>query len=433
MDDPVAVIGGGLAGLACAAQLARSGCAVELLDAGAELGGRAGTSEHEGFLLNQGAHALYPSSERLLAGLGVKAAGRHPKPGLVLRAGELIPSMFGPGAVLSRSPLNARERRAFLSSLAAVTLGDPAGSSGSSAAEWAGAHGHGPFMEDLLGGLMRLSTYCGDASALPAELGRGMLREAVRRPVRYLDGGWRQIVEALAARARAAGAVLHSGVRVSELRHGPEGGFVLAGAQEERRARAVVLAGLSPARAARLLRGAGGGLPQAIAAPRPVRAACLDIALSELPRPEAPFVLGLDEPLYLSAHSAWSQLTPGTGAVVHLLRYEGADPLSGDATLARLEALMDQVQPGWRERVVHRRFLPRMVVVHHLPAPGEGLALRPGVRDSAIPGVFLAGDWVGAEGWLAGASLRSGLAAAGAVLAAHSAPQPARTASPVAR
>ena len=134
-----------------------------------------------------------------------------------------------------------------------------------------------------------------------------------------------------------------------------------------------------------------------------------------------------------SAHSAWSQLTPGTGAVVHLLRYEGADPLSGDATLARLEALMDQVQPGWRERVVHRRFLPRMVVVHHLPAPGEGLALRPGVRDSAIPGVFLAGDWVGAEGWLAGASLRSGLAAAGAVLAAHSAPQPARTASPVAR
>jgi len=117
------------------------GLRVELLDAGAELGGRAGTSEHEGFLLNQGAHALYPSSERLLAGLGVKAAGRHPKPGLVLRAGELIPSMFGPGAVLSRSPLNARERRAFLSSLAAVTLGDPAGSSGSSAAEWAGAHG----------------------------------------------------------------------------------------------------------------------------------------------------------------------------------------------------------------------------------------------------------------------------------------------------
>jgi len=417
MDDSVLVVGGGLAGLACAVELSRAGRAVELLDAGGELGGRAGTSEHAGFMLNEGAHALYPSSERLLAGLGVKPAGGHPKPGLVSRGGELFPSMFGPGAVLGRGPLTARERRAFVGALASVALGDPRSSAGSDAGEWVEAHAGGPFVRDLLTGLMQLSTYCGDVSELPGEIGRMTLREAVRRPVRYLDGGWRQIVQALAARAREHGAQLRSGARVTELRTDGRGAVVLLSGGEERRAATVVLAGLSPARASGLLVGAGGALPASVDEPRAVRAACLDVALTELPRAGSAFVLGIDEPLYLSTHSRWSAVAPDRGAVIHLLRYEDGEPVSGDAALARLEALLDQAQPGWRDLVVHRRFAPRMVVVNHLPRPAEGLASRPRPTDTGLPGVFLAGDWVGPEGWLASASLHSGIAAAGAVLA----------------
>jgi len=56
----VIIIGGGLAGLTTAALLARSGKAVGLLEhSSREIGGRARTTDIEGFYFNQGPHALY--------------------------------------------------------------------------------------------------------------------------------------------------------------------------------------------------------------------------------------------------------------------------------------------------------------------------------------------------------------------------------------
>ena len=54
------------------------------------------------------------------------------------------------------------------------------------------------------------------------------------------------------------------------------------------------------------------------------------------------------------------------------------------------------------------RFLPRMTVANHLPSPRNGLTGRPPVIVPDSPGVFIAGDWVGAEGWLADCSITSG-------------------------
>jgi len=65
------------------------------------------------------------------------------------------------------------------------------------------------------------------------------------------------------------------------------------------------------------------------------------------------------------------------------------------------------------EHVVTSRFLARMVVASALPrAATGGLAGRPAVTDSGTDGVYVAGDWVGAVGWLADASLASGQTAA---------------------
>ncbi|RBP62191.1 phytoene desaturase [Brevibacterium sanguinis] len=50
----VVVIGGGIAGLASAALLAREGCSVDLVEARGELGGRAGVIEQEGFRFDTG-------------------------------------------------------------------------------------------------------------------------------------------------------------------------------------------------------------------------------------------------------------------------------------------------------------------------------------------------------------------------------------------
>jgi phytoene dehydrogenase-like protein len=46
--DETIVVGGGIAGLMCAAKLANAGRSVTVLEASATLGGRAGTREEEG-------------------------------------------------------------------------------------------------------------------------------------------------------------------------------------------------------------------------------------------------------------------------------------------------------------------------------------------------------------------------------------------------
>jgi len=70
------------------------------------------------------------------------------------------------------------------------------------------------------------------------------------------------------------------------------------------------------------------------------------------------------------------------------------------------------VQPGWRQFVVHRRFLPSMRVSNALVTPG---ATRP-TPATPVRGLYLAGDWVGAEGAMADAALSSARAAAKAIL-----------------
>jgi hypothetical protein len=85
---------------------------------------------------------------------------------------------------------------------------------------------------------------------------------------------------------------------------------------------------------------------------------------------------------------------------------------------ARLEALADAVQPGWRERLTLERYLARMTVVSQLPSPERGgLAGRPTVQVPDAPGLLLAGDWVDGEGLLADASVASGWEAAAAAAA----------------
>ena len=67
--------------------------------------------------------------------------------------------------------------------------------------------------------------------------------------------------------------------------------------------------------------------------------------------------------------------------------------------------------------LVLERYLRAPVVHHGVPlARSGGLAGRPRVDAPAelgLPGVFLAGDWVGPEGMLADAAAASGAAAAG--------------------
>src|SRR5258707_1112299 len=82
------------------------------------------------------------------------------------------------------------------------------------------------------------------------------------------------------------------------------------------------------------------------------------------PAPHRLFALGIDRPLYYSVPSAYAQLTPSGGALIHVAKYGGDSSAEPE-----LEGLLDEMQPGWRDVVVHRRFLPAMVVSNAIAEP----------------------------------------------------------------
>jgi phytoene dehydrogenase-like protein len=285
-----------------------------------------------------------------------------------------------------------------------------------SAKAWMDESVRSPGVRGLLAMLFRVSNYAADFERLSAGAGLAQLQLALRGNVRYLDGGWRTIVTALRQAALDAGAAVVTGARAAEvvIENGSATGIRLADGATVG-AHAVVVAA-SPAVASALVPG-NAALAAFAARAIPVKAACLDLALSKLPRKSRLIALGVDRPLYLSVHSATARLAPDGAALVQLAKYLGGPDPEGDPE-AELEALMEEVQPGFRDVLVDRRFMPSLVVSNALVTAADGgCAGRPGAAVPGVRGLFVAGDWVGAEGMLADASLASAKVAAGLALA----------------
>ena len=111
------VVGAGLAGLTCAKVLAERGAEVAVFEASDDIGGRARTDGHDGFLLDRGFQVYFTS---------YPVARRH------LDYGALDFRSFDPGAIVCRGPEKSvlsdplRDPKAFLPSLLsdAATFGD---------------------------------------------------------------------------------------------------------------------------------------------------------------------------------------------------------------------------------------------------------------------------------------------------------------------
>ena len=69
---------------------------------------------------------------------------------------------------------------------------------------------------------------------------------------------------------------------------------------------------------------------------------------------------------------------------------------------------MDTMQPGWRDRVVFKQYLPSLTVMNaEATAAHGGMAGRPASRLPAFDNVWIAGDWVGPRGQLSDAAAAS--------------------------
>ncbi len=409
----VAIAGGGLAGLATAAYLARAGHHVTLFEQSSGIGGRAATTERDGYLHNMGPHALYPggNAESVLAELGVGFTGRKPDlAGVAVRGGRTYTLPAGGRSLMTTRLFGVRARIEAGRQLLALQRGFP--NDTRTVAEWL-AEFSNPVARDYVAALLRVGCYADaphitplkDAAAQFALAGRG---------VTYIDGGWQTLVDGLRDCAWTFGTHIETGARVESVIAGPRPGLRIAG-REPFLADAVVLA-VPPDTAAKLLPN-DTTIARAAAAAIPARAACLDIGLTRLPNPRRRFAVGVDSPFYLSVHTAFARLAPEGRAMLSAAKYLPlGEPHDAARDLAEIEAFVDLVQPGWREFEQHRQYLPNMVVQTALPRSDlGGLAGRPKPTLEGAPGVFIAGDWVGDGGWLADGALGSGRLAARAL------------------
>jgi phytoene dehydrogenase-like protein len=405
------VIGGGLAGHLAAVRLAKTGRSVALLERAKHPGGRAATTSADDIHFNLGPRALYCHGHafRALDELKIPFSGRFPNPGtplaMVQDRGYRLPATLC-GLLLTRL-LSPRDKWRFARLLGELPKLDTAGLMHTDVRTWATERYGDGALANLLFAFFRVTSYAADMEHYSAGAALEQLRLALEGNVWYVDGGWQSIIDGLRDEAVRSGVFLGSESPVASVRQTDDGLAIHVTRKETLTADSVVLA-VGPEQAATIL-----DLPddhrlsQWIGTARPVRAACLDVALVKLPRQEHRFALGIDEPYYLSVHSAAAKLAPDGVAVVHVMKYLSNDE-STSGVERDLEAFFDRAQPGWRKLVLKRRTLPNMLVAPDLPqAACGGLSGRPPVDVAGMPGVFVAGDWVGSHGQLADASAAS--------------------------
>ena len=369
--NQITILGGGLAGLVAAIACAEGGAEVLLKEAHGTLGGRARSSSGP-YRANFGPHVLYKDGPlwRWLADRDlIPPFAGLPLAGARLRWQGQIRRTPPLGALPSVLRMRGREApidRDFRSWAAEQT-------DARTAAMLSAAAGVYTFHHDP-----------GELSA--AFVWPRTVRTLLSPPptARYVLGGWGKLVEVLEARVRALGVTVETGCAVSELPQTP----------------VIVATELSQARELLdddTLRWTGG------------HTVCLDLGLRR--RRGDPFVVSdLDEAGWIERFTAPDRSLAPEGEELVQAQMPVRPGEGTELALARLERLLDESMPTWRERETWRR---RQVMDSRSGAvdmPGTSWRDRPAVDRGN--GVFLAGDMVAAPGLLAEVSSASALEAA---------------------
>ena len=397
----VVVIGGGLAGLTAAATASAQGADVLVLEAH-NPGGRARTTERDGFTFNHGGHALYVGGEAfpILRRLGVQPQGAAPPLATykLMIDGRLHRMPVGATSLLRTTALSIRSKATLAKLLTRLPKLVPADHAGVSVEAWIADQDLRDDAAEVLRSLVRIGTYSNTFDELSAGAAIQQLQRSVAKGVLYLDGGWAQLIDGLRRQVE-----VRTGVQVAAVADATSTGVEVRLVDGEVIvAKRVVLAAGTPAACASLLPTA----PEWGDLGEPVTASCLDLGVRGVPSPG--YVLGVDDPVYGTIQSPPAKQAPEGDSVVAVIRY-GAR--SAEEDRPQLEAWLPHL--GIRpEDVAVSRFLARMTVVGAAPrAVNGGLTGRPPITATGVPNVLLAGDWVGPDGMLVDASFASGHAA----------------------
>lgn len=425
-DSSVVVVGAGLAGLACAAHLAASGCRVTVLEAGDGVGGRVRSDLIDGFTCDRGFQVLcatYPSvaalldveeldPHRIAPAVAVMRAGHcrvlgdpFAYPGEDVRAirdGLVTPRDVAAGLVLVATSLWRTRHAPGLPSRSGSFRGSTARSA--TIAERVRRLGFSPqfrtsVLEPLLSGVL-LDPALGTSASSLDFLVRHLLTGRSVLPAR----GMQAVPDQLAARLAPDSIALRRRVAaVGPRQLTTEDGRV-------HRCVAVVVATEGP-EAVRLLRGR-------VLAPRSVGAACVYLA-AELPPVDVPAVVidgertGPVASLLVSSNVAPSLAPPGAALLAVAVTGSDAKAIGGDHWL--VPSVREHLGEWFgRTRVRGWRHLATYRIAHALPAQPPGWLAVPQRPVRIEPGLYVCGDHrdnASIEG-----ALRSGQRAAEAVL-----------------
>lgn len=364
----ITIVGGGLAGLVAAISCAEAGRPARILEARRELGGRARASEGE-FVAGFGPHALY--------------RGRRNWRWLAARG--LLPKMVRYPSRMVRFRHDGRIRRSAPAGMArALALAGRTPPAGESFRSWAAAH-CGEATAGMLSSWAVAFTFDPDPGRLSASFVWERMRWLYTPPaVRFVHGGWGNLVDGLRGRALELGVAIETGTRVDSLPDPP----------------VIVATELADAR--ELLGDDGLRWESGVAV-------LVDLGLAAR-RGDPGAVVDLDEGALVERYTMRDDsLAPDGQELIqaHVGLGEGAPPEEGER---RIEEILDQGFAGWRDRVTWRRRQMSVERSGALDLPGTSWRDRPAIDRGG--GVFLTGDMVAAPGILSEVSFESGQTAA---------------------
>ncbi|TBL81041.1 phytoene desaturase family protein [Paenibacillus thalictri] len=402
----VAVVGGGMAGLTAAVYAAKAGKRTVVLEKQERLGGRAMTNRKQGAYFNLGGHALFDGDAlATFRELGVRLQGNRPSIdayGIWKDKLNVLPT--GIGSLLATPLLTWRGKMEFALWLAKFGRLDTQAYDRISLREWLEAGVQDPMVRNIMYSLLRTASYVAAPDLQAAGPVLRHLKNAMRG-VLYLDRGWGAMIDELRRLAAAHGVRIMTGSQAVSVEHiGGVASHIVCDDGAMIQADHIILA-CPPDAAYKLVPHADATRlrvwkEQAIE----VTAACLDVALRRLPQPEHQLVYGIDQTIFLSNHSRAAYLSDDGAQVVSLIKYHGTDK-NPQKDLHDLEHALDLSQPGWRNEVVEKQYLPNIAVCCDFPHIRRQAAPGPDVPE--IAGLYVAGEWASHGELLADAATAS--------------------------
>ncbi|KIL42129.1 hypothetical protein SD70_02850 [Gordoniibacillus kamchatkensis] len=411
----VAIVGGGIAGLVAAIDLAQAGKSVILFEKSSQLGGRAISVKKNGAIFDIGSHAIIKGGalHEIFQDFGIRMEGGSPGTNVSFLWDNKVTHMYN--FLLSRK-LSWSGKMQFMKFFKTLTKFDADSVPAISLRSYIEQEFSDPMTRHIIYAMLRTNSY---AQAIDHQLAgpalRSIARTTKKNSIVYIQDGWQTLVDQLYEKAVRSGVSMITGKNVTAIEHDRAVRKIKFADGQEMDVTHVISA-IPPAVTSRLLGDAGcKSVLRWKEQARVIEAASLTLSLKRLSAPDHFAVLGLDQPVYFINQSKFTRLSEDGTSVVNITKQNGTGGTDAKADERFLERTLDLIQPGWQKEVVARQYLPNIAVAYDFMNLGREDRF-PGPAVPEIAGLYVAGEWATHGENLADAAAASGRRAARRVL-----------------